>query len=166
MPIDGHVRVGGAYREVTGAYVKVGGQWRTADNQYVKVNGVWRSATDPQPPCNPAGVYDLSAISGGGSSGGLFDLTGFAGCGITAVAAKISYGAIIGDTGQLSVHGDPSGTYYRAITTLNDWAYSTIYHDLGATAAAQFEAGTATGYTVSGPALGFVNATALRVTLV
>lgn len=40
--MPGHIKVGGAWKELQGMHVKVGGAWKAVQAGYVKVSGVWK----------------------------------------------------------------------------------------------------------------------------
>lgn len=150
MPIEGWVKVSGVWREIDDGYVKVTGTWRQIDESFNKIGGVWHGSGTAPPACPGPGQYEPPLVSGGGNSGGTFNMTGYAGCGITGAFAKIGFGVMPGviDT-SVNVAGSPSGTFYRSITITEVYSGRTIFFDLGATAAAQFESGAATGYSIT-----------------
>lgn len=48
--MTGHVRVGGAWKDLDSAYVRVGGSWKAVEQGWTRVGGVWRewfSASNP-----------------------------------------------------------------------------------------------------------------------
>ena len=48
--MTGHVKVGGAWKDLVGASVKVGGVWKEVTNGFTKIGGVWKewySAANP-----------------------------------------------------------------------------------------------------------------------
>ena len=47
------------------------------------------------------------------------------------------------------MNGRGSGTFYRTISDIKNFSGQTINHDMGATAASQFSAESATGYTLT-----------------
>ena len=40
--MDGHVKVSGAWKRLTGMHVNVGGVWKEINGGYIKVSGVWK----------------------------------------------------------------------------------------------------------------------------
>ena len=163
-----YVNVDGGTREVTKIYVNVGGVNRVVTKAYVNVSGVnrvwWPNTGGGVPPLAP-GNYEPNLVSGGGVSGGTFDMSPYLGSNITAVAAKISYRETLPDSFIMTVTGDPTNTFYRTIDIVKDFSSRTIYHDLGATAASQFDANNADGYKLSSLTVPWVTRTRLRITI-
>ncbi len=163
------VNVQGSHREVNKIYVRVGGVQREVVKAYVNVGGSqrvwWPNTGGGVPPLAP-GNYEPQLVSGGGATGGRFDLSPYTGSNITAVAAKIAWFALPdGTPTAIGANGQPTGTFYRNITPQLEWSNRTIYHDLQATAAAEFNANNADGYTLSGGNTFFVASTRLRITI-
>lgn len=48
--MTGHVKVAGAWKNVSGASVKVGGAWKTVSDGWTKIGGVWKKWLESGPP--------------------------------------------------------------------------------------------------------------------
>ncbi len=171
MPRSAHTNISGDWRKISGVWTNINGNWVVVETAFTKIDSTWRQwwpeETGPEPTCPDPGDYEPSVVSGGGSSGGTFNLGPYAGCGINAAAAKVGFSDILTGTNvSVTVAGSPSGTFFRTITVTPEWSNRVIYFDLGATAASQFESGAAIGYTLSGdPAFTRIVSSRLRVTL-
>lgn len=51
--MTGHIRVGGAWKNLAGASVRVGGSWKTVAEAWTRVGGVWKKWLEP------AGAFEL-----------------------------------------------------------------------------------------------------------
>ncbi len=167
--MSGSANVGGVWKDILQPSANVGGVWKDAQEGWLNIGGIWHKwwPTEELPTCPPAGNYEPLLVSGGGSSGGSFAMDTYAGCGITAAAAKIGFTTILpNDVAWTDVYGSPSGTLYRRINIDDTFSGRTIFFDLGATAAAQFESGAATGYTLQdGQPFSRISTSRLRVTI-
>ncbi len=171
MPRSAHTNVSDNWLKISGIWTKVDTDWNPVVAAWTKIDANWvqwwPDSGGPEPTCPDPGDYEPALVSGGGSSGGTFNLGPYAGCGINAAAAKVGFSDILTGTNvSVTVAGSPSGTFFRTITVTPEWSNRVIYFDLGATAASQFESGAAIGYTLSGdPAFTRIVSSRLRVTL-
>ncbi len=164
-----YVNVAGGKREVNKIYVNVNGVQREVVKAYVNVAGSqrvwWPNTGGGVPPLAP-GNYEPALVSGGGSTGGRFDLSPYLGSTITAVHAKISMGQVIPSTNPASnINGQPTGSFYRTFKPNSEFSNRTVYFDLGSTAAAEYNANSADGYSITGFDTAYVTRTRLRITI-
>lgn len=166
------VKVAGVWQAVGFPTVRVGGTYRQLDAAFVKVGGVWEAWYEEDIPLPGEVILNPTSSSIPGSvassAWALFDTSPYLGS-ITGVRARISYASgILGEV-DLNVNGRPSGTFYRSIADIRQWSGRTIDHQIDA-GLSQFNAGTATGYTLTrggGGNLVWTNfVTALRLKLI
>ncbi len=165
--MSGAVNIGGVWKDILQPSANVGGVWKDGEEGWLNIGGIWHKwwPASELPGCPPAGNYEPLRVGGGGFSGATFAMDTYAGCGITAAAAKVGFGWNDLQIPQtMNVNGNPSGTFYRTISVDDNVSERTIFYDMGATAAAQFESGAAIGYSLSNSSL-FVQTTRLRVTI-
>ncbi len=167
--MSGSANVGGVWKDIFQPSANVGGVWKDAQEGWLNIGGIWHKwwPANELPGCPPAGNYEPLLISGGGDSGGSFAMDTYAGCGITATAAKVGYNQFLGFVGQsFDIRGTPTNTFYRTIPFDDVNSGRTIFHDMLGTAAAEFESGAATGYSISSTTpFGLIATSRLRVTL-
>lgn len=155
MARDIKVRVAGTYRDVSNIWAKKNGVWYAVQSGWGHVGGSWQQwwpkEAGPTPGPNP-GTYVLRPSSlylpSANSGYAEFNTTAYRG-GITSVKARISWTAASEPNSGVSSSGRPSGTFYRNVGNSGEWSGRTIDHDMYATAASQFNAGSAYGFTLS-----------------
>ena len=152
--MPGWQKVSGVWREAPQPAAKVLGTWRTdTPAAFVKVGGVWRqwhaAGGAPLPPGDV--LLNATSISIPGSlassAWALFNTAPHQGSIINAYAV-ISYNTFFATGLSFGLSGRASGTFYRTIADVAEWNGRTINHQINA-GVSQFNAGSATGYTLT-----------------
>ena len=128
--MTGHVKVGGAWKDLAGASVKIGGVWKTVEKGFTKVGGAWKEWYSAS---NPAMDLIQTTVLSSPTSSVTFSGLGAYAADYKHLQIRMSTGNVYVTTleTQLRFNGDSNNNYsYHKMVSYGDGSvYSGAYNN-------------------------------------